>query len=153
MTEWFDLSPYWQRAREIAEARTGVHRQSQHYSRNRVDVDFLGVLGEWVWFLSNGSTEEPSADLPPWEWNRPVRVRVRTTDSLSSGIHLLVAPGRAGLTASYYVLAQVDREHRRGRLVGWATKEEVAAVPLSRPFRTECHAIPAHQLHQNWSPS
>ena len=53
--------------------------------------------------------------------------------------------------ADVFVLVQLDKEGKKGRVVGWATREKVKAAPLMKvsdlPNATRVHRLHPHQLN------
>ncbi len=130
MTDWISLIEVWAESMEMARERDATHDYDGNLARTRIATHFLGVLGEQVWRLWSGGEKPRVLGGPDDGTDFLGKVDVKAIDYLGP-TPLLLIPAGDELTAKYYPLAQIDMEHQRGRLLGWATAAEVAAVDIT----------------------
>jgi len=147
--KYFDLEPLWSDVLRVAHARRKWEDHIPPDSSIGADaVDIVGTAGEFLGALLMGAAEVPQPITGPdrgWDFEvGGIRVDVKSTFHLGDDVHLLL-PIDEELRADLYVLAQIDRRRRRGRLLGWATRAEVKAAKR-KTFLNRCRAIPASRL-------
>ena len=145
-TRWIDLAGVWQDARRIATERDRTHDYAGNLSRTRWAAHFMGALGEYVWSLE--MKDRSPVVLSGADDGRDFRgvVDVKAKAYLGADLFLMV-PADKDLGALYYVLAQLDMCGKRGRLVGYAHREEVAEAEVSLDWRVPTRCVPAERLH------
>jgi hypothetical protein len=114
---------------------------------DRLD-DVVGFLGELVYGRSIGC--EPHEPIPGGDNGEDfpgVNVRARVLRGKFPP-RLYVTPRtleRHPETLAY-VLVALDLENHEAAVLGWATRDDVAAAPIDQEVHTPAHAIKGHQL-------
>jgi hypothetical protein len=126
---WYDLADYWPEFEQIARQRLVYHiRRSSHVPPDSTDSEVCSVVGDYLWRAHTGTLPVPTEPL-----RGPQEVRTRSTFRVGSRLLVRWKPDVEREQARWpqkFVLVWVDKDAKRAALVGWATKQEVAAAPV-----------------------
>lgn len=141
---YVDLSPYWERLRILAEQR---YEQKDGFSSSRYwnqDSHFLGLCGELLYALATRQKIDTELRITgDGGTDFPGGVDVKTCRFETDAY--LKAPVGTKRWPDIFVLCYVDKEQRRGRILGWAWSDDLWATGEIRDFGYG----PTYTLHQD----
>ena len=129
------MGPWWPAILREADRRRGSHLEDHLPPESSIEaeeVDILGAAGEYLFALFMGIELPSPRSGPDPGWDFVIdgrRIDVKSREYLRPDIYLLV-PKKEDLRADAYVLAQIDLREWGGRLLGWATRAEVARAQV-----------------------
>ena len=128
--EWVDLTDFWDRGIRIAKGRRKRALGRGTARRNwRVGQEDAGVLGEITYALYCGHSLENVESEKPDDGEDFPGVNIKGTFRLNKPIHLFLevykVPSSKYQADTKLVLIQIDKEMRRGRILGWALVKDL----------------------------
>ena len=149
MSEWIDFSADWEPITEIAR-RWHENKGGSSAQRNYVkkyNTDFYGILGEYVVGMTMNWPVDFSV-LPGSDSGWDFCIDGVTYDVKASHWEhpsLLEYPDKE-LAADIYILVHLDMDDRRGRIIGWASTEQLRSARLKDHGHGVRLSIPYRQI-------
>jgi hypothetical protein len=151
--EWWPLSDAdFKRAtlhREILSAQRSGRPNAAPMRDDHLE-DSVGYLGELVYGRTIGA--EPHDPIPGGDGGEDypgVNVRTRVLrGNYPPRLYVTHRTIELHPETLAYVLVAIDLDNREAAVLGWATREDVAAAPIDGEIKMPAHAIKAHHLRK-----
>jgi hypothetical protein len=132
---------------EVVLAQRG-DRSNAAPMRGGDDENVVGFLGELIY--GRTISREPHAPVPGGDGGQDfpgVNVRARVLrGKFPPRLYVTARTLERHPETLAYVLVALDLENHEAAVLGWATRDDVAAAPIDNEVHTPAHAIKGHQL-------